>query len=303
MPWLVAFIAGSTNSKDGFQMMRKNTALFFGSALLLVILGGCSSLVNRHLIQPTLDNLQQQTDIDLVCEGAPAYLLMLDSLLVSSPTNRGLLLSAVQAYTGYSEAFESCNSDGEERISAITEKAKRYGKTLLAMQFEFDGSDQKFDRSLSRTDTADVPALFWGAMGWLTWVKSQQGSPTALADLVYLEKIMQRLLVLAPGYQGGSVHLFWGVYYAAKPKMLGGRPELSRMHFEQALAASDRRFLMVQTSYAETYARSTMNRELHDALLEEVVSFPVDSAAEYGLSNHLAQRRAKKLLEENYFGD
>jgi hypothetical protein len=114
---------------------------------------------------------------------------------------------------------------------------------------------------------------------------------------------MARILELDPGYQGGSVHLFFGIYHAMKPEMFGGRPDLSRSHFEAALRLSGRKFLLIQTNYAETLARATMDQQLHDGLLEEVIAFPVDTAPEYGLSNRIAQRKATKLLDENYFGE
>ena len=51
-------------------------------------LSSCSGLVTNSVIEPAIGNLQQQTDIDLVCDGAPAYLLKIDSMLVSSPDSR-----------------------------------------------------------------------------------------------------------------------------------------------------------------------------------------------------------------------
>ncbi len=114
---------------------------------------------------------------------------------------------------------------------------------------------------------------------------------------------MTRLLVLDESYQGGSIHLFFGTYHALKPAMFGGRPDLSREHFEQALLLSKRQSLITQTSYAQTYARSTFDQKLHDSLLNEVLSFDIKEAPEFGLTNQIAKNRAKKLLEENYFGD
>ena len=85
--------------------------------------------------------------------------------------------------------------------------------------------------------------------------------------------------------------------------MIGGDPERSRMHFERALELSNRSFLMVQTFYAATYGRMAFDKELHDSLLEEVLSFPIDQVPGNRLSNQIAKSRAKELLEENFFGD
>jgi capsid protein len=77
----------------------------------------------------------------------------------------------------------------------------------------------------------------------------------------------------------------------------------SRVHFERALALSDRSFLMVQTLFAETYARMVFDQALHDALLEEVLAFELQNAPAQALSNQIAKRRARELLDENFFGD
>jgi hypothetical protein len=280
-----------------------------GIILLLPLLcisllsGGCATLITKNFIEPAVGNLQQQTDIHLVCDGAPAYLLMLDSMLVSSPDNRALLLSAAQSYSAFTATLEECGENKEQRFTAIALKAKQYGQRLLAMHLPLKGSIEEFEQEIATLTKTDVPELFWGTYGWLTWVQNQQGSPEAIADIVYIEKIMTKLLELDPGYQGGSIHLFWGVYHAAKPAMFGGRPDLSKAHFEKALEYSDKKFLMAQTTYAETYARAVFDKDLHDRLLKEVLDFPLESAPEFGLSNRIAVSKAKKLLDENYFGD
>lgn len=256
-------------------------------------------------MRPVVGNLQQQTDIDLVCEGAPAYLLMIDSMLVSSPKNHGLLLAGAQSFSAYATALKECGAGEGQRIGPIADKAKLYGLTLLNLHLpSIDKHDyDALDRELSKLDRSDVPDVFWGTFGWLTWVQYQQGSPAAIADIVFIEKIMARLLEIDESYQGGSIHLFFGGYYAAKPAMFGGRPDLSKIHFEKALLISEHRFLLTQTTYAETLARTTLDQELHDRLLKEVLDFPLDSAPEFGLSNQIAINRAKRMLQEDYFGN
>lgn len=273
-------------------------------AVCCCCLSSCASLITSTVIKPAVGNLQQQTDIKLVCEGAPSYLLMLDSMLVPSPDSEGLLLVATQSYSAYAAALEECSST-EERVAAIAKKAHFYGHRLLEHYLPLqDAPDQgAFDRALANLKTSAVPEVFWGTYGWLTWVKSQKGSPASIADMVEIQKIMARLLELDESYQGGSIHLFFGMYYAAKPAMFGGDPERSTFHFEKALALSDRKFLPVQTIYAEMLTRMTMDQELHDNLLQEVLAFPAEDAPEFGLSNQMAKKKAKRLLDENYFGE
>lgn len=275
-----------------------------------VTLSSCAGSLTQRFLGPITGNLQQQTDINLVCEGAPSYLLLLDSMLVSDPEDTQLLLTASKAYSGFSNALKECGAS-DRRISAATEKSHRYGLQLLGhyLPLTLSGGygaqegEQGFDLALEDLDESDLEQVFWGTFGWLSWVQSQKGSPASIADMAVIEKIMTRLLALDEGYQGGSIHLFFGGYYALKPAMLGGKPELSREHFEKALALSERKYLMTQTIYAETYSRSVFNQELHDKLLKEVLMFEIDEAPEFALTNQIAKKRAQKLLDENYFGD
>lgn len=278
--------------------------------ILTLLLSSCTGFLTSRLLAPITGNLQQQTDITLVCEGTPSYLLMLDAMLISDPDDKTLLLPATKAYSGFSSALGECGAD-EGRIAEVTEKAHLYGLQLLQHYLPLQESgnyvksagEAGFNRQLDQLKRGDVEDVFWGTFAWLAWVQSQKGSPSSIADMTVIEKIMERLLELDEAYQGGSIHLFFGAYHGLKPAMLGGRPDVSKEHFEKALGLSQRRFLIVQTTYAQTYARAVFDRELHDTLLEEVLSFTITDAPEFGLSNQIAKKRAKRMLEENYFGD
>ena len=264
-------------------------------------LSSCTALLTGTIINPAVSNLQKQSDIDLVCEGAPSFLLMIDSLVESSPENRDLLLNATQAYGGSTAALISCNA-APDRVIAISSKARLYGKRLLSFYLPLeDISTDKLDEALLDISKRDGRYLLWGAIGWLNWVQQQQGSPTAMAELIVIEKIMQRLLDLDETIENGSPHLFFGALLGSKPALIGGDPEQSRYHFERALEISKRSYLLIQTTFAETYCRMTFDKELHDALLQEVLDFPLEQAPSQTLVNQIAKRKAKQLLAENFF--
>lgn len=261
---------------------------------------GCSSIMLPSLVEPMVNGLRYQDDLQLACEGAPAYLLMLDSLLVADPGNETLLLKAAQAYAAYADVSVECGDPGHSAV--LSEKAKKYGVALLSLDRELakalDGPLPGLVQALSRFRRDEVETLFWGGFAWAGWIRSQHGSPAALIDLAKVEKIMQRILELDEGYYDGGAHLFLGYYYGSRPPMYGGNPEASAFHFQKALAISRREFLAVQVGYAETYAQLAFNRELYEELLKEVLEFPLARAPEHTLSNQLAKLRAKRLLEE-----
>ncbi|MBI5558410.1 MAG: hypothetical protein HY885_12310 [Deltaproteobacteria bacterium] len=266
-----------------------------GAALLC--LGGCASLVINSVIEPAVENLQKQTDLDLVCEGAPAYLLMIDSMLADNPESRRLLLTAAQSYASYTTAMAACGR--KDRAVAISEKARNYSLRLLADCLGFSEKKgytaEELRTALTSCSSHDVPALFWGGYGWALWLQYQEGSPAALAALAKVEQIMLKVVELDEGYYHGAAHLFLGSYYGARSQLLGGKPLESLHHFHRALLLTDRQFLPAQVAFAETYARTTFDRVLFEKLLQEVLVFPLESRPDLALANQIAKKKAAQL--------
>jgi len=83
---------------------------------------------------------------------------------------------------------------------------------------------------------------------------------------------------------------------------LGGNFEAGKAYYEQALALSNGKDLSINVDYARYYARALYDRELHDQLLNDVISAePIQEG--YTLFNTLAQREAQELLDsaDDYF--
>jgi tetratricopeptide (TPR) repeat protein len=278
---------------------------FAATCLLFSLLTGCTSLLIGPLVDPLNRSLQRQTDLDLVRDGTPTLLLILDGLTDKYPDSGKLLLTATQAYSSY--AFTLDEMGESERAAALSIKAKDYGLALFRLAADLRGKIpgqlNDFNRILASLHKNDVPSLFWAGYGWATWVKLSNGSPAALADLPEIEQIMRRVLELDETYYYGAAHIFLGYYYGSRPEILGGDMEKSRRHFERALQISGRNYLMAQVTYAESYARQTFNRELFKDLLTEVLNHPLTTDSDRSTSNQLARKRARQLLAQidDYF--
>ena len=263
-------------------------------------LGGCTRMVTNSLLRPAIDNLQSQTDIELVCEGTSSFLLMLDSMVASNPEDKELRITATKAFSGYAAALDVC--DKPQRATTVSIKARQYGLSLLWPDVDLHTVTTlplpNLQNTLKNVSKSDVGLLFWAGSGWATWIRHQQGSPASLAQLIRVEQIMLRVLELDATYYHGAAHLFLGVYHGSKPQLLGGKPELSRHHFEQALAISNREYLPTLVLYAKTYGRMSFDRDLFSSLLQEVLDFPLASRPDLGLANQLAKRDASILLSE-----
>ena len=287
--------------------MRKERIFSLGLTIILAIVlmsNGCTSMIIQPLLDPVELSLQKQTDLELIKDGAPSLLLLLDGLIAKNPHNKNLLMAATKAYGAYAITLHESND--LDRAISISQKAKTYGMTLLSLLPHLGNIHAKklveTDQALDRISRGQVGYLFWGAYGWATWIRFQEGAPGAMVDLPIIEHIMLRVVELDESYYYGGAHIFLGAYYSSRPAMYGGKPQLSRDHFERALAISNRKFLLTQVAYAETYARMIFDKKLYQSLLNEVLDQPLEDNL-MASSNKLAQVMAQKLLDatEEYF--
>lgn len=266
--------------------------------LTLTTLSGCASLLVDPLVAPIEHSLEQQANLDLLHDGAPTLLLMIDGLLVNTPGDRKLLISGTKAYASYALLLDQYGETEHANRCAARGMvlARRLLTTIPALAGFSEMSPDNLKKILADVGKKDVAPLFWGGYGWAAWVRLQQGSPAALAALPRIEPIMKRVLELDESFHHGSAHLFLGALYGSKPPLYGGNPKASRVHFEKALALAGRQFLPAQVTFAETYARQVFDRQLFKSLLTEVLTRPLDDAPSLKASNSLAKVKAGQLL-------
>ena len=272
----------------------------------ILLLSGCSFFISSATVDMT-ENLSQailnNNDLATVEAGAPAYLLMVDSLLYREPDNESLLRGASNIYTSYTSVFVK----DQVRAKKLTEKALSYAFRAICVRrpqtcgFR-DINFQKFKNTLMSLEKKDVPDLFTLGSAWAKWIQMHREDWNAVAEISRVEAIMKRAIDLDEFYQDGGAHLYLGVLATFIPPALGGKPDVGKRHFERALEISKDKNLMVKVLYAQHYARLMFDQKLHDRLLNEVIEAKTDVPG-YTLSNTLAQKRAKELLKsgEDYF--
>jgi hypothetical protein len=114
---------------------------------------------------------------------------------------------------------------------------------------------------------------------------------------------MSRVAELQPSFHFGGADLFFGVYYASRPRLLGGDPEKAKAAFDRARRAADGRYLMTDLLCARWYAVAVQDRELFKSLLAQVAQAPSGRLPEARLTDEAAKRKAAVLLEkiDDYF--
>ncbi len=246
----------------------------------------------------------KQSDLSVIREGTPAYLMLIDGLIEAYPYREELLVAGAEAYSSYAAIFID---EDQEKAKKLYLKAKEYGLRALSKRKRFKELLPKhvdqFTTCLADFTKRDVPALFWTASSWGSWISLSTDSVEAMAEIPKVLCLMERVMELDEGFYYGGPHLFMAVYHMSRPKAYGGDPERARRHFEKAFELSQGKFLMAHVLYAKYYARQTFDRELFVSTLERILDAPVDSVPELTLLNTIAKQQAKGLLEQvdDYF--
>ncbi len=288
--------------------MKRTISIFPLPALLalLVLQSGCAIVMDRvtgKMAGNLSSAILNQEDPETVRDGAPAYLLLMDSMIEGNPESASALGSAANLYAAYGAVFV----EDPERAKRLTRRAREYGLRAMCVVHvpacgwaEMDFAS--FDADLATLTADELPELYSFTVSSLAYTRANSDDWGVLAELPKVESALNRLYQLDSDYQSGAIHLYLGILNTIRPPALGGKPEVGREHFERAIELSGGKDLSVKVEFARSYARLVYDRELHDSLLTDVIeSDPVQPGLT--LFNTLAQRQAETLLEtaDDYF--
>lgn len=277
--------------------------------LLVLALAGCATVV-RNASDRFANNLSSAVldsdDPAMIRDALPAYLLLLDSLVVGQDGKEGgeaaTLLAAARLNGAYAGNFTGAD---KPRARVLSRKAFAYARRATCLQdaplcAAIDQGPEQFAQVVA--GDGNVEPMYVLATTWAGYLQANSDDAGVLADLPKVESLLERVASLDPVHDHGQVHVYLGVLNSLRPEAVGGKPELGRRHFEKAIELSGNRNLMAKTLFAEFYARLVFDQALHDRLLNEVIAAdPV--APGFTLTNTLAQSRARELLEsgKDYF--
>ncbi|MBW2469858.1 MAG: hypothetical protein JRE62_11200 [Deltaproteobacteria bacterium] len=285
--------------------LSKNWIGILASVFFLSVPAACVSNkqitvgATATLLEDISKSANKQSDLRVIREGMPAYLMLIDGMVEAAPNNARLLITAAQAYASFASAFiEDADKDYALVLFA---KAKDYGLRALenrGLKDPASGPFNEFEAAVNRLGKDDVPYMFWTGTCWGSWIRLNLGSIAAVAELPRVEALMKRVLVLDEQFYYGGPHLFMGILFASRPQIAGGDLNKAHYHFKKALAFSQDVFLMTRVYFASHYARKTLDKELFTASLQKVLDTPADMVAQLTLLNTVAHHKAQELLAQ-----
>lgn len=270
-------------------------------SLLALLFSGCIQHIALSSLGGIMDSgfdvLNEEQDLGIAEKSIASNLILLETLLRKDPDNLHYAFLASEGYTSYTLGF--VEDDSVERANVLYRRAMEYGLRVLRHHREFAAAETmsagEMRSVLASFTKDDVPAVFWTALAWGSWIRTDLGNAKALADLPKVEAMMEFVAETDPGYFYGGGDLFLGTLEGSRPRALGGDPEASRRHFEKSLGASGGKFLMEYVYYARSYAVQTQDRELFDRCLTTVDTTSINVLPAARLSNAIAKKKAKLL--------
>lgn len=273
-------------------------------AASMTVLAGCqwNKLVANNLTA-TMDDQKQsfyeEPSVAHARAGAPALLKLLDGFLVSSPDNPELLERAAELNCGF--AMLLIEDEDPELASSLYQRGFRYAEKVLRQRLEGYGAVKTIDdlvAVLAKAKREDVGPIFWAGDCLGGYMNLNREDASAFAEMPRVLAFAKRALELDEKFFYGGPHMFLGFVYGALGASIGGKPEDSRAHFEQAFAVTDGRFLLAKVYFAKTYCVQVQDRELYETTLQEVIDAPDDLAPEFRLVNAASKRMAERMLGE-----
>ncbi len=293
-------------------MMKKHMRAIL-AICVITALTGCSFKyivikATSSLVDETVAAFYEETDTILAGQAAPGNLKLVEGMARGAPDNRHVQVVAAQLTGMYAFGFlEDSYLDEDEqevanrRAKVLYMRGRARGMRALQGRADFErllGQDlEEFSKGLKDYNKKYVPALFWTAFNWGLYINLSRDDISAVADRGKVTAMMARVVALDEYYFYGGAHMFLMVNYALLGPALGGEPELARAEYKKAWGISEEKFLTTKYLFAKFYCAQTLDEELFDKLVAEIIDAPDGLLPEQGLANALAKEKAKRIME------
>lgn len=264
---------------------------------------GCStSRIAVRSMTPVLENTVtaalRSDDPDLVGDGLPTSLLLLEGMLETSPGRRDV--AQLAGLLSFAEAFAFLEDESPERASRLYRRGlehswSAFGRAGIERAIR-DGTFEELHAALPGIRRDDAEALLWVCANWAMWIELNREQPRAAADLARLLPLAERVADLDEELFWGMPRILLGALHAGRPVTLGGDPVRSRAEFERAFAISGRNLLLAQVFFARFWCVQTFEAEAFETSLREVLDAPPGLLPDAELLNRIARRKAEALL-------
>lgn len=289
----------------------------FGTLVFFVV--SCGSTFKHMAVNSLLEGMETgesivftaEDDPELVEDAFPFMLKSLEMMMIDSPKNEKLKLSAASGFTVYAnqwiafEAKQMEKSDYEKsvylkkRSARLYQRAKNYG--LEGLEILYAGAQENLINGklsiLEEMSKEDVPLLYWTGVSWMLYIIKSNSSPTLLLEVPYAEALLKRALTLDEEFGDGALHEFYLAYDGSRIFFDHKAIYLAKQHFDKALEISKGKKCTPYLGWASTVSIKQQNKQEFTEMLEKALAIDPNDVKRFRLANKLCQREAAWYLE------
>ena len=251
-----------------------------------------------------------EEDTELVRAAAPFSLKLMETILAETPRHQGLLLATSRNFSEFAYAFVQMDADEMESKDLATAnamrdrairlylRARQYGiRSLEVKHPDFEKKlRQNPKQALKACKKNDVPQLYWTSLAWAAAISLSKDNPDLIADLFYVEEMVDRILELDPDFGEGAVYSFLINFESARRNTPGDPIPRAQKAFDRAMELSHGCLAGPLVSYAEVVCVKKQNLAEFKSTLQKALDLDPKIHPEYQLENLIYQRRARWLL-------
>lgn len=232
--------------------------------------------------------LQHEKNWQFFKNATPGSLQLMEVLLEADPGNPDLLAVLVKGFAAYGYIVNDTEyladrladkDDSEARVRAVMNlsKALSYGLDFLkdrgvVVTEVFAAARQEkslayFDKRLDHKNIADIESMFFTGVSWLLLANTRKDDIELVGQISTAFELINWVCHHKPDFQNGLCTTMTAVFHLARPKTLGGKPEIALKLLNDAMKKYPEN-LLIPVVYLEWYLVPYMKEEEFISLKE-----------------------------------
>jgi hypothetical protein len=308
--------SGMTDSRFGIRDSRmRDKGLGIRAALAAALFAAACSpqklALNRmaSALSDSTSVYESDNDPEFVRIAAPSTLKTVEMLLSQNPDHPRLLLTACSGFTEYSYGFLQVESELKASEAAASQDLKARAAKMYARArgYCLRGLNLRHPKqALTETSLTtnseillrdmtkeDVPWLYWTGASWGGELSVAPNRLLRVQELAGVRALMRRAKALDDTWDHGAIYEAM-IALDGLPLLMGGSPSAAKADFDKAMELSGGKSVFARVAYAATLSDRTEKTRL----LQQAVGEDVSTAPSRRLTNLIAQRYAKLLLND-----
>ena len=194
---------------------------FVAAVSCALVLSGCGGIISSiagGFAEDLGSAVFNQPDPQIVADGAPAYLMLLDSLVEGNPESVVALAAASDLYAAYGSVF----AREPERAKILTRRALDYAERAVCLEID-DACGwpavtfEEFEAGLEEIDDDNAALAQTYGVASLAYIRAHSDDWAALARLPHIESLLLAVVEQTPEPQRGALFNYLGILNTLRP--------------------------------------------------------------------------------------